>query len=513
MVLFLSTILVFFPKEVKYLKNKILDIIKIYSKTMESTELTPRQIIINRRRRADAQQAEMREKAKKLRLERERAPRSPFGGFPRRNVIPQISPQVKESRTYKEDRASRVLSRNMRNNILGIYEGVGLIPRIKVTPSKQDIKRGYLTSGDFSGNSIETVIDGGKIRWVVVVPNHPRYSQRTITTGGNNLQRLYTKLEKLRRGWINFVLEQSEVYDIKQYPVGVRPATTIEDRRTVGDVFSTPMLESYSMELDRHAKNSTWCTNTNKCVPDYIIKHYGQIKRFIKKCTYENIEKIAGTYPWPEPNKNGYAIPHLIKIAENFGVSMYAIEDDRLICIHEPSKRSEQKAMVFTVKNNHLYPIFEPKHVKRWVEKAKKISSNIHKKKDTEESAAVVETTPFHRIKNEWGSDSLPIRLMEHAYDINTQPNADVIMNGNNIVHYENNGVKYDFKTHEINGMSLVEFVKKTEKWEAIPQSYVSPEVRAALGAPNVKHRTHYGGVRTGVEIARESRRGDIIET
>ena len=426
---------------------------------MQKLNKTPREIMLERRKLRDEQQVKLKEKAEKLRLEAEKLDKerralrterrrrsnlkrkrsleneqttpSPFSGFPRQNVIPRVSPPVKQSVAFKEDRAARVLSRNMRNNILGVYEGIGLVPRIKVTPSKQDIQRGFLISGDFSGSSLERVFDiddeGAGLRWVAVVRNHPRYSQRTITMMGNNLRQLYAKLEKARRDWIDFVLQQSEVYDIKQYPVGVRTATRVEDRRTVGDVFTTPMFESCVTELDGYVENKKWCSNTRRCVPDYIMYLYGKTKGLIKKCNYETLEKLAGIHPWGEPNKNGYALGHIIKIAENFGVNVYAIEDERLIYRHEPTKRAGHKAMVFTIKNNHLYPIFDKQGVKKWTEKAKKLTSNIHgsKKKNGNESETdevpeeveEVEKVPFSRLKNEWCSDSLPHRVMQHAYE------------------------------------------------------------------------------------------------
>ena len=503
----------------------------------DRTTGTARNLMIRRRQRRDREQSRINElrdtraRERRFRSETmvtEQPTRNPFSGFPRGNVIARVSPPIKQSVAFKQDRASRVLSRNIRNNIMGIYEGVGLIPRIKITPSNEDIQRGYLISGDFAGSSLERVFDiddeGAGLRWVAVVPNHPRYSQRTITKMGNNLRQLYAKLDKEREDWINFVLSQSEVYDITQNPVGVRTATSVEARRTLGDIFTTPMFESCVMELDGYAENNKWCSNTRRCVPDYIMHLYGKIKGYIKKCNYETIEKIAGTVPWGEPNKNGYAIGHIIKIAENFGVNMYAIEHERLIYRHEPTKRTGRPAMVFCIRNNHLYPILDKKGVKKWTEKAKQITSNIHgtKKKngnesdtDSEEEIEEEEKIPFSRLKNEWGSDSLPHRVMQHAHELNKQPSADVIMSGNNIVSYKNEGVNYDFTTRNINGMSLPQYIKSTELWKEIPQSYVSPEVRAALGSPNVKHRTHYGGIRYVIDRLRRNNpsSNDRVET
>ena len=94
------------------------------------------------------------------------------------------------------DNAARIIARNLRNNIIGTYNGVGLVARIKINPSKQDRETGVVSRGDFRGSRIERVIGTEGIIYVARVANHPRYSRRTITASANSTRQLFRKLQE-----------------------------------------------------------------------------------------------------------------------------------------------------------------------------------------------------------------------------------------------------------------------------------------------------------------------------
>ena len=335
--------------------------------------------------------------------------------------------------------------------------------------------------------------------WLVRVTDHEEYSRRTFSAKANNLVELYRRLGRMRRGWIRQVEEQSEVYDIIRMPIGVEVGTTTETMNGRGNVLQAPMLDSGCMEIDGYVRNREWCSDTKRCCPDYLMYLYKDTKGMKKKLTYDAIEQAAGTHPWPNPNIHGYSILHMAKIAERWKVSIYAIEDERII-FSQPVERGREKSMVFCIRNNHLYPIFDTTKVKHWTEKAKRVGSSLHKVKEKNETEKVT-PEPYPRINDEWGHPCVLSRIMEDCLENNEQSKNGVTMIGNRVVSYKNKENVYHFDSLHICGVPPLLYLTQTTEWKNIPQSFVSPEVRAALGHPNVKYRTHYGATREAGEI------------
>lgn len=435
---------------------------------------------------------------------------SPFLGEIRTNVQPRFTTQVSQDKIRKrQGKAAGKLSRRLKRNVFGTYTGFGLVPRIRVTPNKNEKRNRVLDAGKrWGGRRIDLIrMEGldGMIEeiWLARVTNHEEYSNRTFSAKANNLAELYRRLNEMRKDWIREVLEQSEVYDIIQRPVGVETAVTERLSRR-GDVVQAPMLAAGTMEIDGYVRNKEWCSNTGRCCPDYLMYLYKDTKGMKKKLTYDAIEEAAGTYPWANPNENGYSILHMARIAREWNVSIYAIEDERII-FSQPAERRQIKAMVFCIRNQHLYPIFDTKQVKHWTEKAKKIGSSIHKRKSKEEREEIIRE-PYLRTSNEWNHPDVIQRIMEDCLENNEQNKTGVTMVGNRVIDYKNNGKNYHFDSLHICGMPPLLYLTQTTEWINVPQSFVSPEVRAALGCPNIKYRTHYGGKK---DVCHDIRIGD----
>ena len=406
------------------------------------------------------------------------------------------------------DAASRI-TRRLRRNVFGTYNGVGLVPRIRITPNQNERRTRVLDAGKrWGGRRIDLIrMEGldGMIEeiWLVRVTNHEEYSNRTFSAKANNLAELYRKLGKMRNDWIREVEEQSEVYDIIRRPIGVETAI-VQRLNERGNILNAPMLAAGTMEIDGYVRNKEWCSNTGRCCPDYLMYLYKDTKGMKKKLTYEAIEKAAGTYPWANPNTNGYSISHMARIAREWNVSIYAIEDERII-FSQSAERRREKAMVFCIRNQHLYPIFDTKQVKHWTEKAKKIGSSLHKPKNKEEREEIIRE-PYLRISNEWNHPDVIQRIMEDCLKNNEQNKTGVTMVGNRVIDYKNNGKNFHFDSLHVNGVPPLLYLTQSDQWKNVPQSFVSPEVRAALGSPNVKYRTHYGGEK---DICHNIRIGD----
>ena len=406
------------------------------------------------------------------------------------------------------DNAARIIARNLRNNIIGTYNGVGLVVRIKINPSKQDRETGVVSGGDFRGSRIERVFDidleGAGLRYVARVVNHPRFSRRTITASANSTRQLFRKLQAGREKWIRDIEEESPVYDVVQRPIGVRAvgATQIRPRSTSGSVLSRPMLRAGCVDIDTFVTNAEWCRNDGKCCVDYLQHHYGGTKGMKKKLTDAAIQEAAGTEPWAEPNTHGYSILHMAAIAKKWGVSIIAIEDGRIVYNKvDENPSNKKKAMVFAIRNQHLYPIFETKEIKKWSERAKVGSMKIWKLVEEKEEA---ERVHFGTVNTDWGLTSPEASIMKWCKDKNKQPVGSITKNGNSVTSMTFEGKVYKFgeEDHEVNGMSAQKYIQDCDLWKSIPNSYFNPEVRAALGKKNVKHRVHYGVVRDNLAKA-----------
>jgi hypothetical protein len=104
-----------------------------------------------------------------------------------------------------------------------------------------------------------------------------------------------------------------------------------------------------------------WNTNNGRCVFDYIINRYGDIKGFKKICTYDNLNKIFNRHrevplDLLDIGVNTEEIRNLC-ILEN--IPMYAVdENENTFCQYIPENRNKKcSAMIYRISNSHFYPI------------------------------------------------------------------------------------------------------------------------------------------------------------
>ena len=111
-----------------------------------------------------------------------------------------------------------------------------------------------------------------------------------------------------------------------------------------------------------------WETNMGRCVFDYIIYKYGNIKGFKKICNYDSLCKIF--YDTDDCNDEeltdykyllnvGVNTIEIQRFCERFKLPMYAIDDNEK-CFKQYTPQSRNKnapAMIYRVSNEHFYPI------------------------------------------------------------------------------------------------------------------------------------------------------------
>ena len=75
----------------------------------------------------------------------------------------------------------------------------------------------------------------------------------------------------------------------------------------------------------------TWDTNTGRCVFDYIINRYGNIKGFINTCTYGNLKDVFNNSTYGGEDKDlfsiGVSTPEIERFCITYRIPMYAIDD------------------------------------------------------------------------------------------------------------------------------------------------------------------------------------------
>jgi hypothetical protein len=105
-----------------------------------------------------------------------------------------------------------------------------------------------------------------------------------------------------------------------------------------------------------------WDTNTGRCVFDYIIYRYGNIKGFKNVCNYEDLNKIFDDSILGEDKKDllkiGVNTQEIKRFCEMYKIPMYAVDDnEKCFLQHIPHKRNKNApAMIFRISNEHFYP-------------------------------------------------------------------------------------------------------------------------------------------------------------
>ena len=137
--------------------------------------------------------------------------------------------------------------------------------------------------------------------------------------------------------------------------------------QTIKPVENTDRLENIRMRkagaelIDGYDKQD-WDTNTGRCVFDYIINRYGNIKGFKNVCNYEDLNNIFDDSIWGEDKKDlltiGVNTQEIQRFCERFKIPMYAVDDNEK-CFKQYTPISRNKnapAMIYRVSNEHFYP-------------------------------------------------------------------------------------------------------------------------------------------------------------
>jgi len=146
--------------------------------------------------------------------------------------------------------------------------------------------------------------------------------------------------------------------------------------------------------------NQDWDTKKGRCVFDYIINRYANIKGFKLACNDEELIKIFND---KEALINGVDTYQLNNFCEKFNVPLYAYDENNNLFHHYyPNKKSNVPSMMFKIINNHFYPIPE-KQRKGYINNKNNLNiySNLYNESKEEEKKVDDEEVIINLNKNE----------------------------------------------------------------------------------------------------------------
>ena len=260
-----------------------------------------------------------------------------------------------------------------------------------------------------------------------------------------------------------------------------------------------------AMELDTFIKNDVWDTKTDKCVPDWIIYKYKDVKGFKKICNYENIQKLSLMGFAPEddeelnPNKYGYTIDHIRNFCKNIGINLYVLNNGVLQIYDRRENVKRKVPLVIEVKNNHLYPITD-KHIISKLSSVvggnlKEIKTDkfqeVSKEKEilTEKVFNTEKVESWEWLVNTMFNSRTMVYTAENIKIINGQLQKFNLNGKNYICDYNEDLHKYFGDDYE--GQNEIFLLNQYIK--DVPKSYLNNDIKDALFRDNVKNRTHYG--------------------
>ena len=146
-------------------------------------------------------------------------------------------------------------------------------------------------------------------------------------------------------------------------------------------------------------ENQEWDTKNGRCVFDYIINRYGNIKGFKLACNDENLLEV---FDDEDALINGVDTYQLNNFCEKYKIPLYAYnENDDLFHFYYPDKKSNVPSMMFKILNNHFYPIPETKR-KAYINKKTglNIYSNLYQEQETKQKETKEEIINLNKNEN-----------------------------------------------------------------------------------------------------------------
>ena len=181
----------------------------------------------------------------------------------------------------------------------------------------------------------------------------------SLTTKKN----IHNEALKLIEKFIINKIEESSILDAKIESF----ITNINPHQDNTRLQSVRMRNSNSCIIDGYSKQS-WDTNTGRCVFDYIINRYGNIKGFKGLCNYQDLHDVfTGMDDSINLFENGVNTDEIRNFCEDRKIPMYALNDEEKVFeIYQPENRNRNgQSLVFRISNGHFYPVEDQSKIKK----------------------------------------------------------------------------------------------------------------------------------------------------
>jgi adenylate kinase family enzyme len=306
-----------------------------------------------------------------------------------------------------------------------------------------------------------------------------------------------------------------EIIDIivENYTYNVRPV-----RKNIR-LDKIRMKDSRSGLLDGYDKQD-WDTNTGRCVFDYIINRYGDIKGFKSICNYEDLNEIFSDNDGSNLLDIGVNTIEIERFCKAYKIPMYALDDsERTFQQYQPEIRNKKcPAMIFRLSNNHFYPVSDKKKIQSIIQTASSIKqthSDLYSQQKIPEKEGDIKdfdnvvlvpdamgklVSAIKSIYQEHGDEAdkyipqkftmvkkelVSFKLQKKNYVMNPDVEKVKQLCNNMNLEYKGQGV----------GTIILECVKQATGNERLPKSTHNPYVfKTLLDAK--KDRVHYGFVK-----------------
>jgi len=159
----------------------------------------------------------------------------------------------------------------------------------------------------------------------------------------------------------------TKMYENDEYKQKIKKINVVNVEHSLRLVKNDTSLNSIRMRksgtglIDGYDKQ-TWDTNTGRCVFDYIINRYGNIKGFKNVCTYNNLNGVFNNVAFGGEEKDlltiGVNTEEIQIFCERYRIPMYALDDnEKCFKQYTPINRNKNcPAMIYRLSNEHFYP-------------------------------------------------------------------------------------------------------------------------------------------------------------
>jgi len=329
---------------------------------------------------------------------------------------------------------------------------------------------------------------------------------------------------------IDRLIKDSKIVSVK---VEDKDYVVTEIKREKTDKKSIKMKHAQALNLDGE-EVQFWDTGKGRCVYDFLIWRYSNIKGCKKICTDEKLDELFSKYINEKdeeiivsnPQEDGVCVYQLINFCEAVGCRMYAMDENmNILHLHTPLNINKSASpLMYKVKNNHLYAIMDCKSTAAKYRKTKgesKTNMNYENKETKNKEEVEIVIVETDKPSMEFMLDT----MIKEGIEIN---NKNISFNDSGVASFTLNKKKYIFNEDDSvkNAQKIMKANEKEYSGETThtllanllennykQKSICNPHTYKTLVAENTKYRTHYGivGNHTEEEIRQLVESGDAI--